>query len=125
MVSVRPARRRTSPRVVVPVGLGDGVGHCHDVANLPEKCLFDSLVYLFGEKTLLLSKGMVSYFRALLSMLVVTREPTPCYRDAFSVGTLSGHYGRKAGKNSKTTFSSLFGRFFLVSKRTIFFFWGL
>ena len=40
MVSVHPARRRTSPRGVVPVGLGDGVGHCHDVVSHPGKCLF-------------------------------------------------------------------------------------
>ena len=33
VVSVHPARRRTSPLGVVPVGLGDGVGDCHDVAN--------------------------------------------------------------------------------------------
>ena len=37
-----------SPLGVVPAGLGDGVGHCHDVANLPRVCLFISLVYLFG-----------------------------------------------------------------------------
>ena len=35
MVSVHPARRCTSPLGVVPVGLGDGVGDCHDVANFP------------------------------------------------------------------------------------------
>ena len=29
----------------VPAGLGDGVGHCHDVANLPGKCLFMSLFF--------------------------------------------------------------------------------
>ena len=40
MVSVRPARRRTSLLVFVPVGSGDGVGDCHDV---PGKCLFISL----------------------------------------------------------------------------------
>ena len=34
VVSVYPARRRTSLLRVVPVGLGDGVGDCHDVANL-------------------------------------------------------------------------------------------
>ena len=45
MVSVHPARRRTSSRGVVPVGFGDVVGHCHDVANLPGKCLFISLLY--------------------------------------------------------------------------------
>ena len=46
MVSVYPARRRTSPLGVVPVGLGDSVGACHDVANLPRECLFISLLFL-------------------------------------------------------------------------------
>ena len=51
MISVLPARRCTSPLGVVPVGLGDGVGHCHDVANLPGKCLFSSLLsFVFGEE---------------------------------------------------------------------------
>ena len=48
VVSVYPARRCTSPLGVVPVGLGEGVGDCHDVANLPRVRLFISLVYLFG-----------------------------------------------------------------------------
>ena len=39
MVSVCLARRCTSPLGVVPVGLGDGVGDCHDVANFLKKCL--------------------------------------------------------------------------------------
>ena len=38
------------PLGVVPVGLGDGAGDCHDVANLPKECLFISLLYLFGRK---------------------------------------------------------------------------
>ena len=42
MVSVYPARRCTSPLGVVPVGSGDGVGDCHDVANLSRVCLFFS-----------------------------------------------------------------------------------
>ena len=50
MVSVHPARWCTSPLGVVPVGLGDGVGDCHDVANLPRVCLFISLLFLFGGK---------------------------------------------------------------------------
>ena len=47
MVSVHPAWWCTSPLAVVPAGLGDGVGHCHDVAKLPRVCLFISLIYLF------------------------------------------------------------------------------
>ena len=48
VVSVHPARWCTSPLGVVPAGLGEGVGDCHDVANLPRVCLFVSLVFLFG-----------------------------------------------------------------------------
>ena len=47
MVSVHPARWCTSPLGVVPAGLGDGVGLCHDVAELPKVCLFISPVYFF------------------------------------------------------------------------------
>ena len=52
MVSVLPARWCTSPLGVVPAGLGDGVGDCHDAANLPEKCLLIFLFYLFGRRKL-------------------------------------------------------------------------
>ena len=48
MVSVYPARRCTSSLGVVPVGLGDGVGDCHDVVNLLRVRLFISLLFLFG-----------------------------------------------------------------------------
>ena len=41
-------------RSSVPAGLGDGVGHCHDVAKLPRVCLFISLVYLFLREQVLL-----------------------------------------------------------------------
>ena len=54
MVSVCPARRCTSPLGVVPVGSGDGVGDCHDVANLPRVCLFISLLLFFWEINLTL-----------------------------------------------------------------------
>ena len=48
MVRVHPARQCTSPPRVVPVGSGDGVGDCHDAADLPGKCLFISpFFYLF------------------------------------------------------------------------------
>ena len=55
VVGVHPARWCTSPLGVVPARLGDGVGHCHDVANLPRVCLFISLFIFFGEETLLFS----------------------------------------------------------------------
>ncbi len=47
MASVLPTHWCTSPLGVVPAGLGDGVGHCHDVAKLPTVCLFISFGYLF------------------------------------------------------------------------------
>ena len=47
MVSVYPARWCTSPLGVVPAGLGNGVGDCHDGSNPPRVCLFISLLYLF------------------------------------------------------------------------------
>ena len=48
MISVHPAQWCTSPLGVVPAGLGDGVGHCLDVAKLPRVGLFISLVFSFG-----------------------------------------------------------------------------
>ena len=62
LVSVHPARRCTSPLGVVPVGLGDGVGACHDVANLPRKVsfLFPFHVF-FDENPCSFYKGMVSF----------------------------------------------------------------
>ena len=48
VVSVHPARWCTSPLGVVPAGLGEDVGDCHEVANLPRVRLFLSLVYLLG-----------------------------------------------------------------------------
>ena len=87
MVSVHPSWRCTSPLGVVPVRLGDGVGHCHDVANLPRVCLFISHVYLFWGTSYTFFQGKVSFISVLLHMFVAKREPTPCYRDAYSVGT--------------------------------------
>ena len=49
------------PLGVVPVGLGDGAGDCHDVANLPKERLLISLWYLSGgENFILFSESMVS-----------------------------------------------------------------
>ena len=57
VVSIYPARRRTSPLGVVPAGLGDGVGDCHDVANLPKVCLFISHFSFSGDKPYSFLKG--------------------------------------------------------------------
>ena len=81
-------------------GLGDGVGHCHDVAELPRVCLFISPVYLFwGNKLYSFFRSIVLGFSSLLGVQVTKWVPTPCHNDAYSVGTPKGHYGRNAGKN--------------------------
>ena len=49
MDNVYPAQRCTSLLGVVPVGLGDGVGHCRDAANFPKNGPFISLGFFFGE----------------------------------------------------------------------------
>ena len=48
VVNVYPARRCTSLLGVVPVGSGDGVGDCHDVASLPRVRLFVSFFNFSG-----------------------------------------------------------------------------
>ena len=56
----------------------------------PRVRMFISLLFLFFfDKTLYsFLKGMVSLlFLLLLGVLVAKWEPTPCYRDAYSVGT--------------------------------------
>ena len=64
---------------------------------------------------------MVSYFCALLGMLVTKWEPTPYNRDAYSVDTPKcGYCGKGWQIHCKTTFSPLYGRLVLVSKRTSF-----
>ena len=55
-------------------------------------------------------------------MRVAEGKPTPCFHDAYLVGTLQWSLWEKGWQNySKTTVSPLYGRFFLVSKRTIYF----
>ena len=110
VASVLPAHRCTSPLGVVPVGWEDGVGHCRDAASFPENRPFISL-------------GAFIWV-LLLGMLVAMREPTPCYHDAYSVVSLKGHFGRKSGQSHyKTTVSPRVKCVFLVSKRTLYFFW--
>ena len=71
---------------------------------------------------------LYSFFRSiilgifvLLGMLVAKWVPTPCYIDAYSVGTPKWAFWEKGWQRyHETTFSPLFGCFFLVSKRTFF-----
>ena len=123
VVGVHPAQRCTSPLGVVLVGPGDGVGDCHDTADLQREGLFISLFSTQGGKISSVFGSMV-YFRCmLLSMLVTKREPTPGYHDASSVGTPMWAVLEKGWQNHcKSMVSNLLGRFFLVSKRTLCFF---
>ena len=51
VVSVHPARRRTSPPGFVLLGSGDGVGDCHDAADLSrERLFYFPLVTFLGAK---------------------------------------------------------------------------
>ncbi len=69
-------------------------------------------------------KGMVFMLFLLLDMQVAKWEPTPCYRDAYSVGIPKGACGEKSGQmHYKTTSSPRGNCVFLVSKRTLYFFW--
>ena len=82
--------------------------------------------FSWGTKLCLFFRGMAFIWVLLLDMLVAMREPTPCYRDAYSVGIPKGACGGKSGQNHcKTTVSPLSRSVFLVSKRTLYFFWGL
>ena len=56
-------------------------------------------------------------------MLVAKRVPTPCYHDAYSVGSPNRAFREKGWqKHCKTMVSPFIGRFFSVRKRTLFFF---
>ena len=60
-----------------------------------------------------------------LGMLVAKWVPTPCYNDAYSMGTPEWALWEKNWlKHRKTMISPFLGRFFLVSKRTFFSFFG-
>ena len=92
----------------------DGVGDCHDVANLPRVCLFISFfLYLFWVINLtLFFQGMVFHFSLPLDVPVARREPTPCYNDAYSVGTLNSAFcGKGWRKHCKTMISPFRARF--------------
>ena len=125
MASVPSALRCTSPLGVVPVGWGDGVGLCRDATSFPENGHFISLGDISGvQNYAFFFRCMVFIWVLLLGMLVAMREPTPCYHDAYSVGIPKGACGGKGRQNHcKTTVSPLLKCVFLVSKRTLYFFW--
>ena len=117
--SAHPAWRCTSPRGVVPVGLGDGVGASSPIFQ--ESVFLVPFCIFLGEKLYSFFRVWFLIFGTLLGMLVAEWEPTPCYRDAYSVGTPKwAYWGKGWQKHFQTTFSPSCGRFFLVSKGTIF-----
>ena len=71
-------------------------------------------------------KSIIWGFSIPLGMLVARWVPTPSYNDAHLVGTPKWAFWEKGWQiHCKTMISPFFGRFFLVSKRTFYFFWGL
>ena len=77
MVSVHRARRCASPLGVVPVGLGDDAGDCHDANLLKERLFYFSFISFFLEKLRPIFGSLVLCCWILLDMLVAKREPTP------------------------------------------------
>ena len=83
-------------------------------------------VSFLGDKFYSFFKSMVMGFSIPLGMLVAKWVPTPCYNDAYSVGTPKwALWGKGWLKHYETTFSPYLGRFFLVSKRTFYFSGGV
>ena len=73
-----------------------------------------------------IDKSIVMGFSIPLGMLVAKWVPTPCCNDAYSVGSPKWTlWGKGWQRHRETTFSPRIGRFFLVSKRTFLFFWGV
>ena len=90
--------------------VGDGVGDCHDAADLQREGLFIFPLNISGAELCSFFKGMFFFVvYCLLCMLGTKREPTPGYSDAYSVDTLKWAFWKK---NRKTTLSPLFGRVF-------------
>ena len=115
VIGVHTTWRCTSPRGVVSVGSGNGVDDCHDTAALRGEGLF------YVHETVLFLRGTVCYFYALLSMLVAQWEPTPCYRDAHSVGALKWAYWEKVWQNHcETTVPPCLDVFFWLAKGPFF-----
>ena len=67
-------------------------------------------------------KSMIFGFSIPLGMLVAKWVPTPCYNDAYLVGTPKwAFWGKGWLKHCQTMISPFLGRLFLVSKRTFYF----
>ena len=71
---------------------------------------------------MLFFKGMF-FFSIPLGMLVAKREPTPCYHDAYSVGTPNwASWVKGWQKHFKTMVSPFLGRFFFGKQKNYFLF---
>ena len=108
-----------------PLGWGTALATVATQPVFQETDLLFPLVFFWGTKLCLFCKGMVFMLILLLDMLVAKWEPTPCYRDAYSVGIPNRACGGKSGQmHCKTTVPPPWKMcFFLVSKRTLYFFW--
>ena len=98
VISVHPAWRCTSPRGVVPFGLGDGAGDCHDVANLPKECLFFPFVFLWEKNFTLFLKVWFLIFEHCWVCYLLSGSPHHAAVVHIRWIPLSGHFWRKAGK---------------------------
>ena len=124
MASVHLALRCTSPLGVVPVGSEDDVGHCRGAASFPENGPFISLGSFLGCKTMPFFQRY-GFYLGFTAGYASSYESSP-HATMVHIRwvSLKGHVGGKAGKNHcKTTISPSGNRVFLVSKRTLYFFW--
>ena len=81
-------------------------------------------ISFFGKILYSFTKCMVSVFSLPLGMLVAKWEPTPCYRDAYSVGTPNWAFRMKGWqKHCKTMFPPFFWTFLFGEQKNIFLFW--
>ena len=128
MVSVHPARWCTSPLGVVPAGLGGrrwSLSRRRQTSKsvsfyFPFVSFWVNMLYSFFKST-------VSGFSLLLDMLVAKWVPTPCYRDAYSVGTPNwAFWGKGWQRYHETTFSPLpFWTVLFGKQKNFLFFWGV
>ena len=86
---------------------------------------FFPFVSFWGNVLYSFFKSIILGFSIPLGMLAAKWVPTPCYDDAYSVGTPKWAFWEKGWQMQyKTTFPPHLGRFFLVSKRTFYFLGG-
>ena len=87
MASVLPAPRCTSPLESCPLGRGTALATVATHPVFQQTDLLFPLVFFWGMRLCFFLQGVVFLWQILLDMLVAIREPTPCYHDAYSVGS--------------------------------------